>query len=117
MSMRAIEFVENWVSENIAADGQEPASSGATASALAAQCLAAATAAGILQSEIEETFPPSWRARSRKPTREKQAPKMSTATNVENIAAAMTRHPWLNLPMTRADDTRGGCRCRLDRNL
>jgi hypothetical protein len=56
MSMRAIEFVENWVSENIAADGQEPASSGATASALAAQCLAAATAAGILQSEIEETF-------------------------------------------------------------
>jgi hypothetical protein len=56
MSMRAIEFVENWVSENIAADGQEPASSGATASTLAAQCLAAATAAGILQSEIEETF-------------------------------------------------------------
>jgi hypothetical protein len=56
MSMRAIEFVESWVSENIAADGQEPASSGATAPALAAQCLAAATAAGILQSEIEETF-------------------------------------------------------------
>jgi hypothetical protein len=56
MSMRAIEFVENWVSENIAADGQEPASSGATATALAARCLAAATAAGILQSEIEETF-------------------------------------------------------------
>jgi hypothetical protein len=56
MSMRAIEFVENWVSENIAADGQEPASGGAAASALAARCLAAATAAGILQSEIEETF-------------------------------------------------------------
>jgi hypothetical protein len=61
MSMRAIEFVENWVSENIAADGQEPASSGTTAAALAApalaaRCLAAATAAGILQSEIEETF-------------------------------------------------------------
>jgi hypothetical protein len=56
MSMRAIEFVENWVSENIAADGQEPAGSGAAASALAARCLAAATAAGILQSEIEETF-------------------------------------------------------------
>jgi hypothetical protein len=66
MSMRAIEFVENWVSENIAADGQEPAGSSATAPslaapalaapALAAQCLAAAIAAGILQSEIEETF-------------------------------------------------------------
>jgi hypothetical protein len=59
MSMRAIEFVENWVSENIAADGQEPASSDSTAlaaPALAAQCLAAATAAGIPQSEIEETF-------------------------------------------------------------
>jgi hypothetical protein len=55
MSMRAIEFVENWVSEKIAADGQEPSSS-AAAPALAAQCLAAATAAGIPQSEIEETF-------------------------------------------------------------
>ena len=54
MSMRAIEFVENWASENITADGQ--AGTGSTALALASQCLAAATAAGIPQSEIEETF-------------------------------------------------------------
>jgi hypothetical protein len=56
MSMRAIEFVENWASENIAADGEPPADVGATALALASQCLAAATAAGIPQSEIDETF-------------------------------------------------------------
>jgi hypothetical protein len=56
MSMRAIEFVENWASENIAADGPPPADIGATALTLASQCLDAATAAGIAQSEIDETF-------------------------------------------------------------
>jgi len=61
MSMRAIEFVENWVSENIGADaeqpaGGEPAGGGTTAATLASQCLAAADAAGIPQSEIEDTF-------------------------------------------------------------
>jgi hypothetical protein len=56
MSMRAIEFVESWASEKIASDGQPPVDVGSTALALASQCLAAATAAGIPQSEIEETF-------------------------------------------------------------
>jgi hypothetical protein len=56
MSMSAIEFVENWVSENITADAPPPADVGAAARALASQCLAAATAAGILQSEIDDSF-------------------------------------------------------------
>jgi hypothetical protein len=50
MSMRAIEFVENWASENIKADTAGPAP------ALASRCLNAAAAAGIPRSEIEETF-------------------------------------------------------------
>jgi hypothetical protein len=56
MTMSAIEFVENWVSENITADAPPPADIGATARALASQCLQAATAAGIPQTEIEDTF-------------------------------------------------------------
>jgi hypothetical protein len=57
MSMRAVEFVENWASENITADGgQLEEDAGAKALALASQCLEAAGAAGIPQSEIEETF-------------------------------------------------------------
>jgi hypothetical protein len=56
MSMRAVEFVENWASENITADGGQPGDAGAKALALAARCLEAATTAGIPQSEIEETF-------------------------------------------------------------
>ncbi|HWF96585.1 MAG TPA: hypothetical protein VG291_16650 [Xanthobacteraceae bacterium] len=56
MSMSAIEFVENWVSENITADAPAPADVDATARALASQCLVAATAAGILQSEIDDSF-------------------------------------------------------------
>jgi hypothetical protein len=56
MSMRAVEFVENWASENIAADAPPPADIGAAASTLAARCLDAATAAGIPQSEIDDTF-------------------------------------------------------------
>jgi hypothetical protein len=56
MSMRAVEFVENWVAENIGADGEKAAGNGASAAALASQCLAAADAAGIPQSEIADTF-------------------------------------------------------------
>ena len=56
MTMSAIEFVENWVSENITADAPPPADIGATARALASQCLQAATAAGIPQTEIDDSF-------------------------------------------------------------
>jgi hypothetical protein len=52
--MRAVEFVENWASENVAAD--EQATEIAGASALASRCLEDARTAGIPQSEIEETF-------------------------------------------------------------
>ena len=56
MSMSAIEFVENWASENITADAPPPADIDATAQALASQCLAAAIAAGIPQSELDDAF-------------------------------------------------------------
>ena len=56
MSMRAVEFVESWASENITAEGPQPAEIGSAALALASQCLEAAGAAGIPQSEIDETF-------------------------------------------------------------
>ena len=56
MSMSAIEFVENWVSENITADAPPPADIDATARELASRCLADATAAGVLQSEMEDAF-------------------------------------------------------------
>jgi hypothetical protein len=56
MSMRAVEFVENWASENITPDEGQPGDAGAKALALASQCLEAARTAGIPQSEIEETF-------------------------------------------------------------
>jgi hypothetical protein len=56
MTMRAIEFVENWASENVAADEQGTEIAGASARALALRCLGDARAAGIPQSEIEETF-------------------------------------------------------------
>jgi len=56
MTMSAIEFVENWVSENITADTPQPADIGATARALASQCLQAAAGAGIPQTEIDDSF-------------------------------------------------------------
>jgi hypothetical protein len=56
MSMRAVEFVENWVSENVGTDGKLSVGHDASAAALALQCLAAADAAGIPQSEVEDTF-------------------------------------------------------------
>jgi hypothetical protein len=56
MSMSAIEFVENWVSENITPDAPPPADIGAAARALASRCLADAIAAGVPQSEMEDAF-------------------------------------------------------------
>ncbi len=56
MSMSAIEFVENWVSENIPADAPAPPDIDAAARELASRCLADATAAGVLQSEMEDAF-------------------------------------------------------------
>jgi hypothetical protein len=57
MSQRGLEFVETWVSENIKATGGEPGDDNtAAATVLAAQCLKAARAEGISQSEIQETF-------------------------------------------------------------
>jgi len=62
MSQRALEFVESWVSENIKATGGEAegdkpeGDNTAAATALAAQCLKAAWAVGIPQSEIQEAF-------------------------------------------------------------
>jgi len=62
MSQRALEFVETWVSENIKATGDEAegdkpeGDNTAAATALAAQCLKAARAEGIPQSEIQEAF-------------------------------------------------------------
>jgi phosphohistidine phosphatase SixA len=51
MSERAIEFVEVWVSEHVRA-GQ----TAGDAKALAAQCLEAAKAEGIPQSDIKDAF-------------------------------------------------------------
>ena len=56
MSMRAVEFVENWVNENIAEDEVDPTDVEEQAAGLAARCLEEAIAAGIPQSEIEDTF-------------------------------------------------------------
>jgi len=57
MSERALEFVEYWVSEKIEDMEELPAAGdGATAKALATQCLQAAQQEDIPQSEIEEAF-------------------------------------------------------------
>ncbi len=56
MSTRAIEFVENWVSENIDEDEIDPANIEEEAAALATRCLEEAVASGIPKSEIEDTF-------------------------------------------------------------
>ena len=47
MSERAIAFVEEWVSENIHAEGYEPEGDHSQAAAFAAQCLASSKAEGI----------------------------------------------------------------------
>ena len=56
MSMRAVEFVENWVSDNIDDEEINPKDLEAHAADLAARCLEEAVASGIPQSEIEDTF-------------------------------------------------------------
>jgi hypothetical protein len=56
MTMRAVEFVENWVSENIDEDAAEAGDVDALAAELAAKCLEAADAEGIPRSEIDDTF-------------------------------------------------------------
>jgi hypothetical protein len=54
--MRVVEFVENWVSENIGEEEVDPADFEKEGAALAARCLEEAVAAGIPKSEIEDTF-------------------------------------------------------------
>jgi hypothetical protein len=56
MSERIIAFVENWVSENIHAEGYPAEGEDVQAKSLAAQCRAEALAAGIPESEIDDEF-------------------------------------------------------------
>ena len=56
MSERALGFVEEWISENVSAADQRPDGDDSRAKALASQCLAAANAQGISQSEIGEAI-------------------------------------------------------------
>lgn len=79
MSMRAIEFVENWVSNNIVPDGYQPGSENAVAIALARQCLESAKAAGIPESEIEDAFDdlPSFIAGEIKEANDRKHPRLA----------------------------------------
>ena len=56
MSKRALEFVETWVSEQIYPEGSPPKVDVSGANALAANCRAAANAAGISDAELAEQF-------------------------------------------------------------
>lgn len=56
MTERAIAFVENWVSENIRAQGYDAMGNLSRAKTFANRCLEAARAAGIPQTEITEAF-------------------------------------------------------------
>jgi hypothetical protein len=56
MSERALEFVENWVSEHIEAGALAPDPDGSKAAALARQCQNDALAQGIPPFEISEQF-------------------------------------------------------------
>jgi hypothetical protein len=56
MANRAIEFVENWVSENIKAEGRPAEGDNSRAQALAVQCLNAARNEGISDIEIKDAF-------------------------------------------------------------
>lgn len=56
MSERALGFVEEWISENVSAADHRPEGDNSRAKALASQCLAAANAQGISQSEIGEAI-------------------------------------------------------------
>jgi 5-enolpyruvylshikimate-3-phosphate synthase len=56
VSERAIEFVEEWVSERINAQDYQPEGDNSRAEAFAAACLAAAKAEGISKLEIDDAF-------------------------------------------------------------
>ena len=56
MSERVIAFVENWVSENIHAEGYPADGDDIQAKALAEQCRTEALEAGIPGSEIDDEF-------------------------------------------------------------
>jgi hypothetical protein len=56
MSERAIAFVEEWVSENINAEGYEPEGDESMAAAFSVQCAAEAKEAGIPDSEMKDAF-------------------------------------------------------------
>ena len=56
MTNRALEFVESWVSENISAESYQAKGNSSRAKALAAQCLEAAKAEGIPQTEIAKAI-------------------------------------------------------------
>jgi hypothetical protein len=56
MSERIIAFVENWVSENIHAEGYPAEGDDTRAKGFAAQCRTEALEAGIPASEIDDEF-------------------------------------------------------------
>jgi len=56
MSERAIAFVEEFVSENIHAEGYEPEGDESKAAAFAVQCASEAKEAGIPDSEMKDAF-------------------------------------------------------------
>jgi hypothetical protein len=56
MSERVIAFVENWVTENVHAEGYPAEGEDTHAKTLAAQCRAEALASGIPNSEIDDEF-------------------------------------------------------------
>ena len=56
MSERALEFVEEWISEKVAAKGFSATGDAAQAKTMAAQCVQDAQAEGIPKFEIDEAF-------------------------------------------------------------
>jgi hypothetical protein len=56
MSERAIAFVEEWVSENVNAEGYEPEGDQSKAAAYAVRCAAEAKEAGIPDAEMKDAF-------------------------------------------------------------
>jgi hypothetical protein len=56
MSERVIAFVEEWVSNNVHADGYPAEGDDAQAKVLAQQCRTEAVEAGIPESEIDDEF-------------------------------------------------------------
>jgi hypothetical protein len=56
MSERALAFVEEFVDENIRAEGYEPEGDSSRAASFAGQCVALAKAEGITEAELKESF-------------------------------------------------------------